>query len=1173
MQLRRVVAAGLLLAWRLSAQVSYGHITGRVTDATGAVVPAAAVQAVNVETNVVASTKSNSEGNFEVRNLIPGRYRLIVELEGFKRYERGPMELRVGDTLNIPVSLEVGTQAESVLVTAEAPLLESATAAVGQVIDERRLLDLPMPSSNPGYLTQFAPNVISYEATGSTWTPEANPHPVNFSAAGAPSGPSSNEMALDGMPNMRANTMGVIPPPEVVQEVRVSTMALDASLGHFMGAQVNMVLKSGTNTPHGDLVFTHSSRPFNSVPFFTNRSIHDLSTGPPTKEKVNRLWPFRRYNRYRGTGGGPVYIPKIYDGRNRTFWQYAADYLYMPYPTNGFWTVPTLQQREGDFSDLLALGSQYQLYDPFSTTPAPGGLFQRQPLPGNIIPPDRINPISKQLLKYWPAPNATAATADFRNNYTGPPQSYVDYDSHFLRIDQMVAPNHRLYGSYNQYHVYALQNIYFGEIDGTYPVGGTQDNWHHAFTLDDTLTLRPDLVLNFRYGVVRFSTKNPHPSIGFDLAALGLDPSFVSRLNPALTTIPQISITGYQGIGGGSGGFTTHNFHNLFGSLMHMRGNHSLKFGGEARLFLMNSYSFGNVSPSYSFDTAWLRGPFNTSPAAPIGQGFASFLYGLPTGGSISNNASQARASKLYAWYVQDDWKVTPKLTVNLGLRHELEVPVTERFDRTTRGFDMTTPNPIQEAARAAYALDPLPELPASQFSTPGGYLFANVGGVPRRLMNMRYTNFMPRIGIAYQVTPRVVVRAGYGIFFGSFGADRVNVNQSGFSQSTSLVASLDNGQTFVADIRNPFPDGILEPVGSSLGMKTFLGRSVSSVNPDQKYTYMQRWSFNIQREFGHRVLVEAGYTGNRGTGIGITDDLYSLPIQYLSRSPQRDQAHIDWLAETFDNPFRGMEEFAGSSLVGNTMTRSQLLRAFPHFTGVSTSGGHGTSWYHALHVRAEKRFSHGYTIQASYTWSKLMEATERPNGYYDVRWHSIAAGDRPQHLGITGIYELPFGRGRRFVNDLPGWADRIVNGWQIQAVYLAQSGPPIGFGNIIFYGNLHDIVLPRGERKVERWFNTDAGFERDSAKQLAQNYRTFPLRLTGLRADGYNLWNMSVIKNIQIRERVGFEVRAEAKNAFNHPNFGGPNTNVTAGALFGQVTGSQGDPQRQIVLQGKLKF
>ena len=527
----------------------------------------------------------------------------------------------------------------------------------------------------------------------------------------------------------------------------------------------------------------------------------------------------------------------------------------------------------------------------------------------------------------------------------------------------------------------------------------------------------------------------------------------------------------------------------------------------------------------------------------------------------------------MYAWYVQDDWKITPKLTVNLGFRHELEIPTTERFDRTTRGFDLAVANPIQNAAQAVYANSPLPELPTSQFRTPGGLLFANVNGVPRGLYNLRPHNFLPRVGLAYRLFPRTVVRAGYGIFFGSFGADRRGVNQAGFSQATSLVSSLDNGQTFHADIRNPFPDGLLQPAGASAGLATYLGRSTSFFDPDDRPEYDQRWSLNIQQEFSHRVLAEIGYTGNRATARGVSEDYYSLPLQYLSRSPFRDQATINSLAKVFPNPFFGMPEFAGSSLTGSTMSRSQLLRPYPEFTGVSATQGHGFTWYHAFTARVEKRFSHGYTIQVGYTWSKLMEAAERVNGIEDALAHSISSLDRPQHFTVTAIYELPFGKGRPLLYALPGWADRVVGGWQVQGVYLAQSGPPISFGNIIFTGDLHDIVLPKGERSVERWFNTAAGFEMNSARQLGSNYRTFPLYLTGLRADGFNIWNLSLLKSIPIRERVNFELRAEAKNALNHPNFGGPNTSVTAGALFGQVTGSQGDPQRQIMLSGKLNW
>jgi hypothetical protein len=1151
--------------------MSYGRITGRVTDASGAVIPQASVQSVNIATNVMASTKTNAEGNYDLLNLIPGQYRIIVEIAGFKRYERGPMELRVGDALTITVMLELGTQAESVTVTTEAPLLESASASVGQVMDERRMLDLPTPAGNPGFLIQFAPTIISFTSPTSTWTPEANPQWINYSASGTSTAVGNNEIAIDGMPNMRGDTSGIMPPPEVVQEMRVVTAAYDASLGHFTGSQVNMVLKSGTNAPHGALVYSHNSRPFNSVPFYTNRSIHDLSTGPVDKAKVDRIWPFTRVNRYRGTGGGPLYIPKIYDGRNRTFWQYAGDSMFMPYSTNGFWSVPTAKMKTGDFSELLALGATYQIYDPYTTVPVSGGRFERKPLAGNIIPTSRLSPIARKLAEYWPAPNASPLT-DQRNNYTGSPNSWVDYRSHFFRVDQVLGPNHRMYVSYNQYFVYALQNIYYGKIKDIYSTGSIQDNWHHAVTLDDVMTLRPDLVLNLRYGLLRFSSDRPSPTAGFDLLGLGLEPNYVKQLDPKLITLPAISVSGYQGMGGGSGSFAGQTFQNFFATATHMRGNHALRFGTELRIFQRTSYAFDNISPSYTFGTGWTQGPFNTSTAAPnsVGQGLAAFLYGLPTTGNASNNASWARSSRTFAWFVQDDWKVTTKLSVSLGFRHELEFPVRERFNRAVRGFDFNTANPIQAAAQAAYALNPIPEIPASQFKTPGGLLYAGVGGVPTNITTLNPHNFLPRIGLTYLLRSKMVIRAGYGIFFGSFGADRVGVNQTGFSQNTTLVASLDNGQTYVADIRNPFPNGLLQPIGSSKGLRTSLGNSVSFTTPTDRQNYQQRWSLNLQQEFGHRILLEVGYTGNRGTALGITQNYGGMPIRYLSRSPVRDQATIDSLAAVFPNPFLGMADFAGSSTTGNSLSRSRLLSPFPQFTGVSSTTAEGFSWYHAFTARAEKRFSHGYTVQASYTWSKYMEAIDKRNGIDDVLSHSISGSDRPHHIAISAIYEVPFGRRGRWLKALPDWADRVAGGWQLQAVFIGQNGSPMSFGNVIFNGDLHNLVLPESQRTPERWFNIDAGFERNSTRQLGANYVTFPTYLTGLRTDGINSWGMSILKKIRLTEKMDFEVRAEGKNALNHTMFGGPSTSVTS-SNFGMITGSQG--ARQVTLQGKLSW
>lgn len=1154
----RLLASLLLLIPALLAQNPYGRVTGRVTDAAGALVPRAPVRVVNVETNLATETLTNAEGNWEIPNLNPGRYRIEVQLQGFKRHERGPVELRVGDVLNIEIALELGAVSESVTITAEAPLLESSTASLGQVVDNRRILDLPLPGASPMYLTQLAPGMFSTNPPTHGWLPQAVDAVSNVGAAGTRV--RSSEFALDGIPNMQGGgQISFSPPPEIIQEFRVQTAPFDASVGHFTGAHINMVLKSGANTPHGNLVFSHVSRPLMTKDFFTNRNLYDTRTGPVTKEKEDAAWPPVLTNRYRATASGPVYLPGLYDGRNRTFWTYGLDILDRVRPEQAFYTVPTPLERTGNFSELLALGSQYQIYDPATIAPAAGGRFSRQPVPGNIIPSSRLDPMAQKILTYYPPPNATG-TSDGRQNYSDPQSRRIDFHSHTLRMDEAFSPNHRMFGSLTRS---ALDSTWAKAFHNE-ALGQRRNRLHFGVALDDVIALRPDLVLELRYGVTRFTQHDRPQSLGFDLASLGFPASLVNQLDRSLTSFPETVIDGYATVGNISGTRDITTFHSTAATVSQLRGNHTLRYGGEWRVLRENSYDYGNISPRIEFGVTWTRGPMDNSPAAPLGQGLASFLLGLPTGGYIDRNASFAQQSQFTGLFLQDDWKVTRKLTINVGLRWETELPLTERYNRSNRGFDFTTANPIEAAARAAYAKAPIPDVPVEQFRTLGGLLFAGVGGAPRGLFEADRNNFSPRLGLAYMIGPKWVLRGGYGVFFESIGADRSSVQQQGFNQRTSVVPSLDNGLTFRARLSNPLPDGILEPAGASAGLKTYLGRAPSFFWPQRKAGYMQRWSLNLQREFPHRVLLEMGYVGNRGTGLGLAEEFNAVPARYLSTSPVRDQPTIDYLSRAVTNPFYGWPEFAGSGLTGRTVALSQLLRPYPHFTGVSSTLATGFSWYHALQVRAEKRFSHGYTLQASYTWSKFMEAVEKLNATDLHPHHVISPQDRPHHIVVSAIYEFPF--------RVRGWANHLVGGWTAQGMYQGQSGPPIGFGNIVFYGNLHDIVLPRAERRVERWFNTEAGFERDSRLALASNIRKFPLRLTGLRADGYNNWDLSLFKNIRLKERLTFQLRAEAQDAMNHAMFAAPNT-APANTLFGQVSSIVGTEQRRVQVGGKLSW
>ena len=436
----------------------------------------------------------------------------------------------------------------------------------------------------------------------------------------------------------------------------------------------------------------------------------------------------------------------------------------------------------------------------------------------------------------------------------------------------------------------------------------------------------------------------------------------------------------------------------------------------------------------------------------------------------------------------------------------------------------------------------------------------------------------MPRLGFAYQLDKKTVVRGGVGVFFESLSVDFQGISQTGFSQATSMIPSVDNGLTFQVNLANyPFPNGLLAPTGSSLGLATSLGSSVSFLNPAKHQGYATRWSMNVEHQFGARTIVQVGYIGNRGNHLNINNSIMttdnnwnSLPVQYLSTSPFRDTTVINRMAANVPNPFYGIPQFGTTSLgVSANTTVSQLLSAFPEFTGVTSTDGAGFSWYHGLGVHAERRFGNNFSAQANYTWSKMMEADSRMNGIQSPLAHSISAYDRPHVLNVNGVFELPFGKGKSLLNGVPGWANHVVGNWSLNILYVAQSGAPMNFGNVAFYGNLQDIVLPRSQRTVYRFFNTGAGFNTNSTTQLATNYRTFPQYLTGARNPGWNDWSLDLLKRFQIRERLHFEVRGQFTNAFNHPNFGGPNLSPTS-TTFGQISYSTA---RIIGIQGQLQW
>jgi hypothetical protein len=1151
----RMLAASVLLSALAFSQETRGLVTGLVVDASGAAVPNAAVRAVHSQTGVSSATVTNHEGLYQIRYLLPGTYQLTAQALGFKTLVREGIEIRINDRVELNLPLEIGAVGERVEVVGETPLLETTSASLGMVIDQKRIAELPLLHGNPMAVLDLTPGLAQARTSDlGLWGGRVfdNGWTTSFAIDGSSS--NSHEITLDGVANTTSLggagggrvTVAFTPPADMVQEFKVQTATFDASVGYTSGAVINMSVKSGTNAFHGTAYYFKILPELNANQWFANRN------GQP---KVDFS-----YNRWGVTNTGPVYLPKLYDGRERTFYSYGYEGHHDSPPWPQTLTVPTPKQLTGDFSDQLALGATYQIYDPASARLLPNGRVERTPFIGNIIPANRINPFTAAIGKYWGAPR-TAGAADGTNNFPDPAQPDPNrYFSHVARVD----------------HTFSLKNRIFARIDISKNIekeyrdqfknaasGNNLIRRNRGIALDDVHTFGPGFLMNLRYGYTRFREDGVPKSLGFDPTSVGFAPALIAQIDPQAHVFPCFATAGYANLGCVNPSFNATDVHSFTASFDKLAGVHSFKFGADLRAYRRNRYAFGQAVPRLDFGTDFTRGPLDNSPASPLGQGLASFLLGVPTGGFVERNASFAEQSRGFSLYWQDDWRIRRNITLTLGLRYEYEGPLTERFNRSVTDYDLSAASPIEAEVRANYARDPLPELSPAAFRLIGGYRFAD-GGLYKADRN----NFMPRIGVAWTATPKTVVRAGYGIFYGYLGQRRGDVIQSGFSQRTELVPSLDNGLTFRYNLANPFADGILEPPGASQGLATFLGRDISFFNPNPITPYMQRWQASVQRELPGRVLIDLGYVGNRGTNLEIPRNIAALPNSALSTSPVRDQARIDFLTERFSNPFYPL--LPGTSLAGTTLPRTQFLMPYPHFASVVTTTTLGFSWYHSLQLRTERRFASGYTFQGSYTFSKLMEAASFLNAADAYPERVISSQDFPHRITLSGIYELPFGRGKPVLGSTKGVADKIVSGWQVQGVYIGQSGQALGFGNAIFTGNIKDVPLS-GERSVDRWFNVDAGFERNSARQLQFNLRSLNSRFAGVRGDGINAFNASLLKNTTITESMRVQFRAEAINAFNHVMYSNPNTTPTSSA-FGTVTDEK-STGRAIQLGLKLLF
>ena len=1098
------------------AQEFRGTLAGRIVDQQGGVVPHVKVVAIHKDTGAKFQTATGGDGAYSLPFLPPGPYTVDAEASGFKRYVNPNVRISTNEREQLDISMELGQIEQTVSITAEAAMVETSTASTGQLITTRQIENMPMNGRTPLLLAQLSFGVTP-NSDPKFSRPFDNSGPSDFSMGGAPN--RSNELLLDGSPDTTRNSrVAYNPPVDAVQEMKVETFQTDAAYGHTGGGTVNVVLKSGTNTVHGTAYDFNQVSALAATPYFTNRS--------------GQKKPVSNFNQWGVNGGGPLWLPKLIDGRNRVFWYFAYEGIRDSFPEPLTSTVPTAAERNGDFSELLKVGANYQLYDPL-TGVQEGSRVRRQPFANNVFPANRLSGIAKNYLQFYPQPNQQGRN-DGRDNYLANSLRTDRFNSELGRLDFNLNEKHKFFWNFRhndriEHRSNRFKNIGTGNFLG-------RINW--GTMLDDVYMFSPTVVLNTRLNWTRFTESNTRTSNGYDFTQLGF-PKYLAAAS-ARMLLPRIDLDQFQDLSDTGGDVTPFDIFQIFSSLTKVRGTHFLKLGTDIREYRESSASYGNSSGSYEFRADLVRGPLDNATAAPLGMDFASFMLGYPTAGSFDVNSFRTAHAKYFALFLQDDYRVRPNLTLNLGIRYERDLPTAERFNRSVNGFDLAAANPIAKEALAAYAAKPVAGLPVEQFKVNGGLLFAKNDN--RSLYSTKAGYFSPRFGFAW--TPggrtRNVIRGGFGAFVAPIAA--IGWNQTGFSQSTPILgASLTGGLRPTSTLENPFPQGILQPTGSSQGLATYLGRSVTFYNTEPRNPYSLRWNFGVQRQLTGSMVAEVGYTGNHSVHLPVDQQLDSVPRQYLSTLPMRDQPTIDRLTANVTNPFANL--LPGTSNNGATIAFNQLLRPYPHFTGVTKQATNdGSSFFHGLMARLEKRFSHGVQFLANYQFARTLEKTARLNDF-DAPYKRAADVDRPHRFVSSASWDLPIGRGKAVL-------DRIVGGWVVNFIYSFESGAPAGdWGNIIYYGG----PLNWNARGVDRAFDVTQ-FNRASNQQLGNNVRTFPHKFAGLRQDRTNNMDFSVLKNTALRERVSLQYRAEFFNGFNHAAFDTPQLGVT-GSNFGTIT------------------
>jgi hypothetical protein len=1189
------------------SQTAYGSIAGTVADTSGAAIADAQVTLTNGQNGEKRVQSTGPDGLYSFVSISPGHFRLDVAKAGFKHITQPDVLVEVGQSARVDISMQVGEVSQTVEVNSEIPLLQPDTSSLGQVVEERKANELPLNGRNVFNLITLAPSVVPQGSSGGT--------PVGVNPFGwgnyQVNGSFGNESAeyLDGQPlNIGyINLPVVIPTQDSIQEFKVQTSNLGADWGKFAGGVVNLSTKSGTNSLHGEAYEYLRNKVFNANDFFNKAQ--ELAAG-----KSNEPPPFTQ-NQFGANAGGPLYIPHVYDGRDKTFWFFSWEGFRLRTGTVFTTTVPTPAEQAGDFSAIKTT-----VLDPCGGTvtgpvACPNYTGPAIPFAGNVIPSDRLNPTSLALLKYFPAANAPGTldptTGIVTNNYTTATSGGGNQNQVVGRLDQNIGASQHIFFRYTYWNVLDLPVDPLGT--GLCADRCSEVYNSHAPALGYNWIVTPTTIVSVNASLSRFAYNRAPSNSGFDLTSIGWPSQYNDAVPSIARTPPTPCVLNFADnimcTQGQSFIQDRNTQFNLTPSISLVRGRHTVKLGFQLEIGRDNYGQTNVASGAFAF--------CGSGQACFSGFSFADFLLGYADNPSNVENHffGQAVVPALIAgqqiyrgFYADDTYHVTSKVTLNLGMRYDLQGPWSERYDRLSY-FDPTAQNWLSNPSQAGLTgVAGLPGIRGDVFLVPTG------GG---NSIPLDKSNISPRVGFAYSFSPKTVVRGGYGIFFipnyVSFG---LNPNNDLLNDATTSYNGTINGTVPINTINTPFLPEIVPPVGRTLGT---LGTQQYTTQVVQSPTladlanhpagYMQQWNLNLQHDLPWGFFGSIAYVGSKGTHLQsysqqvdqISDPLLATAATQCAAQSAVTGTRCDatgvTLLQSVANPFFDSGTGVAYALGTATTTVGQLNRPYPQYAGLSLAGqGSYDSTYHSMQLTVERRFGGAGSLLVAYTNSKLISDTDTLTNWLETGSgaiqdnnnlngeRSLSSQDVPQRLVISYVLDLPFGRGKHFMSDASGLKDKLVSGWGVDGVTIFQSGFPLVFTNsdpnyaTLFGGGSRpnavagcDKSAPAGgSAKLNEWFNT-ACFTAPADFTFGNEPRTD----STLRSDGIKNFDFAAFKRTRFGpdEKIGFEFRAEFFNLFNRTQFAPPNTSLGS-STFGVVSSTYPGTNPRLVQFGlKLVF